>query len=258
MPEIVDIPTDAIKPQTLQRPVSPQGIDELASSIRKIGLLEPLLIVEHQDNYFLIAGQRRLLAAQQLNMATVPCIIVPADQEKALAMSLHENLFRENLSVIDEASMFAYLRDSLSYSNRSIAKMISKSEPYVSQRLALLTWDPIIQEGIRSGGLSFSVARELSQVHDAKHRRYLVKHAIDDGINYRTARMWVTQWKMSKVPPKEVLEDGPNPLAQSAPIKSVVPCYWCEQDIPIEDVTSVWLCPFCMEQMTQAKAHSRK
>lgn len=258
MTEVIDIPTDQIKPQALQRPVSPQGIDELARSIKTLGVLEPLLLVQHQDVYHLIAGQRRLLAAQQVGLATVPCIIVPADQEKALQISLHENLFRENLTPHDEAILYAYLRDHLKYTNRAIAKMLSKSEPYVSQRLALLTWDPIIIDGIKDGSLCFSVARELMQVKDMKHRRYLARHAIDEGINYRTARTWVQQWKMSLVPPPSTGEAEPVPPGPELRTEVVSTCYWCDKGIPIEKVVVVHYCEVCFDDLEKVREKSRK
>lgn len=257
MTEIIDIPTDKIKPQALQRPVSPQEIDGLARSIKSLGILQPLLVLQHQEEYHLIAGQRRLMAAQQVGLATVPCIIVPADQEKALAMSLHENLFRENLTPHDEATLYAYLRDHLKYTNRAIAKMLSKSEPYVSQRLALLTWDPIIIDGIKDNTLSFSVARELMQVRDIKHRRYLARHAIDDGINYRTARMWVQQWKQARLPIPEVEEAPALPPGAGLQTQVTADCYWCEKGIPIEKIINVFLCEVCFKDLDEAKQKAR-
>ena len=251
--QIIDIPIDAIKPQALQRPVSPQGIDELARSIRTLGVLEPLLVVQHQQDYHLIAGQRRLMAARQVGHATVPCILVPADQEKALAISLHENLFRQNLTPVDEAELYSYLRDHLTYTNRAIAKLLSKSEPYVSQRLALLTWDPIIVEAVRNETMSFSVARELSQVHDLKHRRYLAKHAISDGVNYRTVRMWVQQWKSSLLPPPQEDQTSPGPTGPSIHTEAMTDCYWCEETVPVAKVCNVFFCERCMNDLQKAK-----
>lgn len=258
MTEVIQIPVDQINPQTLQRPVSEHGIAELASSIRALGVLEPLLVARHNQEFFLLAGQRRLLAAQQINLATVPCIVIPADQEKALAISLHENLFRENLTCVDEAMLYAYLRDKLKYANRAIAKMLSKSEPYVSQRLALLSWDPLIVDALKSDTISFSVARELMQVRDTTHRRYLIKHAVEDGINYRTARLWVQQWRQSIIPPVQEKEESPGPPGQPLQTSVVADCYWCERSVKIDDICNVFLCDKCFEELAKAKVVSRQ
>jgi len=258
MPDIIDIPIEKIKEQVLQRPVSQQGIEQLANSIKAVGILSPLLVVQHQETFHLIAGQRRLLAAGIIHLPTVPCIVVPVDQEKALAMSLHENLFREDLTAADEANLFAYLRDKLAYSGEKIAKLISKSGPYVSQRLALLTWDPQLVQGIKDRTISFSVARELSQVHDVQHRRYLIKHAIAQGINYRTASSWVKQWKAELIPAPLTKEEEGITEPHYLQTHVMCDCFWCEKSVPIEKVCNVIFCDECFKELKMAKSKSRQ
>lgn len=255
---IQQLPLDKIKPQALQRPFNESALDQLASSVRSLGILEPLLVAQRGDEFFLIAGQRRLAAAKRVGLGTVPCIIVPADQEQALAISLHENIYRENLNPMDEADLYQYLQSQLGYSNRRIAEMITKSESYVSQRLGALHWDPQLVEGIRDSSLSFSVARELARVDDVSHRRYLIKHARADGVNYRTVRTWVCRYIGDKatVEKEESLPSMDKGRALSGALKT--DCYWCETSVDIDTINNVFLCDPCFEDLAKVKEKSRR
>lgn len=253
MQDIIDVPLEKIKEQVLQRPVSQLGLQQLATSIKAVGILSPLLVVQREEVFHLIAGQRRLLAAGMLHLPTVPCIVVPADQEQALSMTLHENLFREDLTAVDEANLFCYLRDNLHYNGEKIAKLISKSASYVSQRLALLTWDPRIIAALKDRVMSFSVARDLSQVTDVKHRRYLIHHAIDQGINARTATAWVRQWRASMIPSPPPREDDELPPSGELHTRVESDCFYCQLTVDIAKMVNVLLCDTCFSGLREAK-----
>lgn len=256
--EIKQIPIDQIKPQELERPIDEDRLTALSSSIKAVGVLEPLLVVWLDSQYFLVAGQRRLKAAGRAGLSTVPCIIISADHEEALRASLHENLYREDLNPVDEAKLYAHLRDKLKYSNKKIAEMVSKKEPYVSQRLSIIEWDPLVSDAVAKNQLSFSNAREISQVTDIKHRRYLLRFAVQDGVTYRVVRDWVQRWRASQhvAPPME----EPSPELTAAKTSSVVmaDCYWCEGSVNIDDIVNVFFCEGCFKQLDEAKAKSRR
>jgi ParB family chromosome partitioning protein len=244
--EIIDIPPDQIKDPEITRSFSREGFEDLKRSISSVGILQPLLIVKRENQYYLTAGRRRLLAAKELQITTVPCIIIEADHEQSLATTLHENLYREDMNAIDEANIFEYLSRKLRYSNKRIAQLISKSEPYVSQRMTILLWSDELKEALSQNKISFSVARELAMIDDPKVRKQYVEFASKQGINYRTAKSWRQQYELSKstVPADTQSEQGD--MTQSLETVTLGRCSNCKKTVPIPELTSIYLCEDCL------------
>lgn len=240
--EIIDVPIDDIKAQILERTPTDQGILELASSIKQIGIIEPLIVLKADDEYILQAGKRRLLAARQAGLPTVPCIVVEVDQTQSFAITLHENLYRENLNPVDEAYIYQQLRDRHRYSGKEIAAMIGRKEGYVSQRLQIILWPDNLVEALATESISFSVARELSIITDTKHRNWLLKHAIESGVNYRTARRWRIEWQSQPQAP-DTEPDYTKPPEPEQPLEQPqVLCWWCGKFHPTNHMITIQLC----------------
>jgi ParB family chromosome partitioning protein len=248
--EIIQLPIDQIQPQELIRPVDEQKLDDLVQSVKSIGIIEPLIVARQDQAYKLIAGQRRLIAARRSSLPTVPCIIIQADHEQALAVSLHENLFREDLNPVDEAKLFEYLRDQLRYSNKKTAQLVAKSEGYVSQRLELLTWLPQIIDALRRSQIGFAVARELSRVEDRQYALFLLKHAIDEGVNYRTAANWVRAWRASKSMDQEPPSEEELPFISSDYKPPLIACHLCGDHYSPVELTTLLVCKKCLREGT--------
>lgn len=247
MKEIIDIPPDQIKEPEIKRSFSKQGFEDLKHSISSVGILQPILVVKRDNEYYLSAGRRRLLAAKELQLTTVPCLIIEADHEQSLATTLHENLYREDMNPMDEANIFDYLSRHLKYSNKKIAQLISKSEPYVSQRMTILMWPDELREALSLDKISFSVARELAMIDDPKVMKQYVVFASQQGINYRTAKSWRQQYELTKLPASA--ESVSAQAGSSSPLETVTlgRCSNCKKQVPIPELTPVYLCDECMQ-----------
>lgn len=251
--EILEIPIDSIKAQFLERTATDQGITDLANSIKQIGIIEPLIVLKTDTEYILQAGKRRLTAAKQAGLPTVPCIVVDVDKEGSIAITLHENLYRENLNPVDEAWIYQQLRDRHRYSGQEIARMIGRKEGYVSQRLQIVLWPDNLVKALATEHISFSVARELSIIADAKHRDWLLKHAIESGVNYRTARRWRIEWQ-SQVPEKKEEPDFTKPPPEPDPPsfdESV--CWWCDKLHKTSHIITIQVCHQCFSALQFSK-----
>jgi ParB family chromosome partitioning protein len=249
--DIKQVSVDQIEAQDLIRPISDEKLEDLAKSISSIGIIEPLIVAHSGEMFKLIAGQRRLKAAKMCSLPTVPCIIVNADHEMAIAISMHENLQREDLNSVDEAHLYAYLRDKLKYASAKIARMVGKSEPYISQHLALLTYLPEIILALRKCEISFSVARELSNITDRNHALYLLRHAVEDGATQRMVRFWVQSWRSSKVQREEPgPDDEPLPLVTDYKPPKVA-CAVCGEYFEHVKLTTWLVCPGCVRLCTK-------
>jgi len=251
--EIIDIPIDSIKAQLLERTATDQGIVELTNSIKQIGIIEPLIVVKTENEYILQAGKRRLTAAKAAGLPTVPCIIVEVDKERSISITLHENLYRENLNPVDEAWIYQQLRDTHRYSGLEIARMVGRKEGYVSQRLQIVLWPDNLVNALSSGEISFSVARELIIITDAKHRDWLLKHAKESGVNYRTARSWRIEWQ-AQVPHEKDEPDYTQPPPEPEPPQTQgIVCWWCNNTHDPSRIVTIQLCHQCLSALQFSK-----
>lgn len=240
--EIIDIPTDSIRAQLLERATTDQGIIDLARSIKQLGIIEPLIVLKTETEYILQAGKRRLTAAKQAGLPTVPCIVVDVDKQESISITLHENLYRENLNPVDEAYIYQQLRDRHRYSVREIAHIIGQSEGYVSQRLQIIMWPDDLVKALSSSAISFSASREFAIITDLKHLSWLLKHAIESGVNYRTARRWRIEWQ-AQVPAEEKKIDYDKPPPEpEPPAQPQVLCWWCGQFHHPDQMITIQLC----------------
>lgn len=159
----LSVPLAAIQPNPLQpRQAFDEGaIDELARSIREKGILQPLLVRRAGGGYELIAGERRLRAAQRLGLDQVPVTIRECADGEVLEMALIENIQRENLNALEEARAYRRLSDEFQLTQDEIAKRVGKDRSTVANTLRLLQLPQEIQREIERGALSAGHARAL-------------------------------------------------------------------------------------------------
>ena len=145
-----------------------QDLKELSSSIKNQGLIQPIIVKPTTDNqYQIIAGERRWRASQLIGAHEIDCVVKDLDDTNILEAALIENIQREDLNVIEEASAYKGLIDIKGINNESLAKLIGKSPSYVSNILRLLELDIKIQHMVINGDLSMGHARALIGVPDA-------------------------------------------------------------------------------------------
>lgn len=139
-----------------------EALQELAESILAQGLIEPLIIRRHTENsYEIIAGERRWRAAMIAGLSEVPCLISNYNDQQAAAITLIENIQRENLSLLEEAAGYQRLLSEFHFSQNEVATLIGKSRSHIANLLRLLTLCPAIQEHLHQGKLSLGHARML-------------------------------------------------------------------------------------------------
>ncbi len=141
-----------------------EQLKELASSIEKNGVLQPILVrpIKNQSNMFeIIAGERRWRAANFAGITEIPAIIKDLSDKETFEIGLIENLQRENLSPIEEATGYKKLMNTFDYTQEDIAKIINKSRSYIANVLRLLSLPEEVQDMVNNGDLSYSIARTL-------------------------------------------------------------------------------------------------
>jgi ParB family chromosome partitioning protein len=170
------IPTERVDPSPNQpRLAMDQGsLDDLASSVREHGILQPILVRPAAGGrYQIVAGERRWRAARMAGLEAVPALIEELDDETALEISIIENLQREDLSPLDEALMYERMIHEHGYSVRRLAQKLGKDKGYLENRLRLADAPPEVKELVSVRKDTLSAAYELMKVPDARKRKRL-------------------------------------------------------------------------------------
>ena len=182
-----------------------EELKELSSSIKNQGLIQPIIVKPTDDNQFqIIAGERRWRACQLNGMHEVDCVIKDLDETSVLETALIENIQREDLNVIEEANAYKGLINIKNINNESLAKLIGKSPSHVSNTLRLLELDKKIQEMVISGDLSMGHARALIGVPDAINK---ANEIVEKKLSVRQTEKITSEFKNNK---KNKTEKDPN------------------------------------------------
>lgn len=212
---IRELPIEFLKPGRNQprQTFDPERIQELSDSIRERGLLQPILVrpVEgREDEYEIIAGERRWRAAQIARLHQVPVVIKEIDDRTALEISIIENVQRENLSPIEEAMGYQRLMHEFAHTQLELSEIVGKSRSHISNLTRLLNLPEEVRNMLDSGELSASHARSLVSAADPVA---LARQIRDQGLNVRDAETLVRQsrprrGRPRKIRPKKVEKDA--------------------------------------------------
>ena len=185
--QIQDIELDKIVPNRYQprREFSDDSIKELAETLDKDGLLQPIVVREDgEDHYEIIAGERRYRAAKSLNWETIPAIVNNMNDDQAASLALIENLQREDLNPIDEAKAYTNLMKLNDLTQTALAKDMGKSQSYVANKLRLLKLDDDVQKALIEGKITARHGRALLNLSNDDQERVL-KEIEDKGLNVK-------------------------------------------------------------------------
>lgn len=188
--EIRTLALSSIVPNPMQpRRVFADGeLDELTSSIRENGLLQPLVVRQapgSRDRFELVAGERRFRAVSALDWPEVPVVVREADDETLLVLALVENLQREALNPLEEAEGYEALQERFSMKHADIARAVGKDRSTVANLVRLLKLPPSIRKLVEAGALSQGHARALLAVEDPLRASELARQAAKEGWSVR-------------------------------------------------------------------------
>jgi ParB family transcriptional regulator, chromosome partitioning protein len=158
---------------------------ELVASMQVAGLLQPVVVRRHLDGYQLIAGERRWRAAQKLGWQKIPAVIKEADDRTLLTLALVENLQRDDLSCIEEATSYQRLLDEFQLSQSEVARLVGRDRSTVANALRLLKLPPEIAVMVDEGRLSEGHARALLGLLDRGQMTRLAQDAVAQGWSVR-------------------------------------------------------------------------
>jgi ParB family transcriptional regulator, chromosome partitioning protein len=183
----LDPQTVAPNPEQPRRSFDPEALRALGDSIRLHGLLHPIVVQRDADAYRLVAGERRLRAAQLAGVSTIPAIVRPAAESgrQSLEMALTENLVRTDLNPMEEAAAYARLADAFGLTHEAIALRLGRSRSGISNAIRLLNLPAPVQEAVADSRLTAGHARALLVLPNAIDQEVLAAAAIADGLSVR-------------------------------------------------------------------------
>jgi ParB family chromosome partitioning protein len=186
-----EVPVGKILPNPAQPRLSydEDSLTELASSIREHGVLQPIIVRPVGSKFELIAGERRWRASGMAERETIPAIVVEFDEQTALEVSIIENLQREDVSPLEEATMFRKMTETFGYSVRQLAQKVGKDKGYVENRLRLSDAPADVRELVSLRKDTISHAYELMKVGDERKRRRLAKRILAGELSLAKLRI---------------------------------------------------------------------
>lgn len=161
------------------------ALEDLASSIKKHGVLQPLVVSPNGDHYELIAGERRLRASKLAGLATVPVIVREASEHEKLEIALIENVQRADLNPIEEALSYRKLMEEFNYTQDQVAESLGKSRSLIANKVRLLTLSAEMKRALRDGQITEGHAKALLAIPDENRRLALFEQILGGGLNVR-------------------------------------------------------------------------
>jgi len=168
-----------------------KGLEELAESIRRHGVLQPISVRRTERGYELVAGERRLRAAKLAGLKEVPCIVLEIDSVQSGLLALVENLQRRDLDFFEEAEGLAKLIRISGCSQEEAAKKVGKSQSAVANKLRLLRLSPAIVQSMRQNGLSERHARALLRLNTDEERQEVLAAILRSDMNVARTESYI-------------------------------------------------------------------
>lgn len=182
-----ELPIDSIAPNPRQpREVFDEdALAELVSSIRTIGLLQPIVVRPTASGYELVAGERRLRASKQVGLELIPALIRHTDDADLLRDALLENLHRANLNALEEAAAYSQMLADFGCTQEELAQRIGRSRPQITNTIRLLKLPTDVQRRVAAGVLSAGHARALLSLDDPAAMEALATRIVAEGLSVR-------------------------------------------------------------------------
>ncbi len=210
-PASVELPLSAISrnPYQPRQAFEQAQLDELSASIAEHGVLQPILVTEIPGGYMLIAGERRLRAAEMAGLERIPALVRNADESAQLSWALIENMQRADLNAIEEAAAFRRLVDEFGLSHEDVAGRVGKSRSAVANTLRLLELAPEVKDALVHGTITEGHARAIAGLDDHAQQAAVLMDIKSRGLSVRQSEELVRRLKADK-PAPQVRERAPD------------------------------------------------
>lgn len=194
--EVINIPLGDLRPNPYQprKNFDEESLQELASSIEKSGVFQPIIVRKSSvKGYEIIAGERRFRASKLAKQESIPAIVREFDEEAMMQIAVLENLQREDLTPLEEAEAYEMLMKNLKLTQIEVAERLGKSRPYIANYLRLLTLPQLVKEMVQDQRLSMGQARTLLGLKDKEQILKVANQAVKENLTVRQLEQLVTK-----------------------------------------------------------------
>ena len=190
---IIFLPARSIRPNPAQprKVFQPEALQELADSIRRHGILQPLSVRRVGSTYELIAGERRLRAAQLAGLTELPCLVLKMDDQESGIAAMVENLQRQDLDYIEEAVGISRLLEKWDMSQEQVARLLGKSQSAVANKLRLLRHSDLVLATLREANLSERHARALLKLPREEQKLSAIAEIVRQSMSVARAESYI-------------------------------------------------------------------
>ena len=198
--EVISIPIDKISanPQQPRRYFEDSSIEELSGSIKKYGVLQPILLRDDGKSYSIIAGERRYRAAKMAGLDRIPAIIKTMENKEVALVALVENVQREDLNFLEEAKAYKKLMDDFGLTQNEIAEKVNKKQSTISNKIRVLSLPEDIQEKILESKLTERHARALLKLGDEEDREKVIGRIVANNLNVKQTERLIEEIQEKK------------------------------------------------------------
>jgi len=243
----IDPPNEADRLEIL-----PEKIDELAESIKEIGLLSPVLLSVSGERYEIVFGHRRFLACRQIGLDKITAQVVSYTPQQISIARATENLQREDLTPIEEGYTYSRLINNLEMSISEVSKKTGKSAGLVKRRIALLRMPESFKRALHANKISVGVAEALWSCADEMHREYLLEMAVEHGITVTVAHQWVHDFRKTQSKAPAHIERGGDGSVIDFTEKIYRSCDSCQGPVELSNLKEIRVCPGCYKIIIEA------
>lgn len=197
------LPGDILpNPNQPRKAFEPEAMKELAESVRRYGILQPLTVRRAGRQFELISGERRLRAAMMAGLERVPCLVLEAEETDSAVLALVENLHRRDLNFVEEAEGILRLISVYDLSQEEAAQRLGKSQSSIANKLRILKLPPDLLDRLRAAGLTERHARALLRIEGNEARRAALEEIIEKGLSVKKTEEYI-DGLLKQNPPKK-------------------------------------------------------
>lgn len=200
--DLIDPPESRIREEA-----EDNGIEELAESIKTLGLINPIQVKEVNGRYEIIAGERRVLACKKIGGELIRADIINGEEKEGEAIKIAENVLRKDLNPIELGKALLKLNNKYGVSYKRIGESLGKNTKWIQRKIELLKLPLDLLKAVRDKSINEAVARELAKVVEREKREELLYYAVYNGATLKVVELWVKDWMLKKGSRKRGIEN---------------------------------------------------
>jgi len=224
-----------------------QAFDELVESVRRHGVLVPILLENKGEYFSVVAGHRRFAAARKVGLSELPCCVLDSVEGQGWGYAFAENLFRKDLSPIELAGTIKDCLESGEWTVESLARAVGRGDQWVRLYRGLADWPEDVQVAVHTGKLSVSAAANLAAISDDVHRGMLVNYAVENGATARITAAWLQSYEVGKLTADPGTTEPVPGRSALEPVIPYTPCVICGEQFKMIDLHFTPICTGCSD-----------